>query len=313
MRIFRGVHDLPEFQNGVLTIGTFDGVHTGHQEILRRLKALADEINGESILLTFHPHPRLVIDPEDRSLKLLNTLDEKIRLLQHYGLDNIVIAPFSLEFSHMHADQYVKDFLWGNFHPSKVVIGYNHHFGRNREGNIDLMRKLGRALGFEVVEIEKQIVDHIGVSSTKIRNALNEGDIETATSLLGHHYSMRGTVVKGDSLGKQIGFPTANLLIDNPNKLIPADGVYAVKVQVDGKRYGGMSNIGLRPTFNGKNQRVEVHIFDFDRDIYGMEIAIELIGVIRKEIKFDSKEELAAQLKKDKATSLEMLNQKTGS
>lgn len=307
MRVCKGVDNLPEFRNGILTIGTFDGVHAGHQEIIRRINRIALEINGETIVLTFHPHPRMVLQPDDASLKLLNTPDEKIRLLSHYGIDNLILIPFSKEFSRLSAQQYVEDFLWKKIRPRKIVIGYDHRFGNKREGDINLMRTLADKLRFEVVEIEAQMVENISVSSTKIRNALLTGDLETANSLLGRYYSISGKVVRGDQRGTKFGFPTANISVRDPHKLIPASGVYAVRVVVDGEMYGGMLNIGMRPTFNGQHETIEVHIFDFAQNIYGTQINIEFVGSIRKEIKFKSADELVAQLAKDKETSLKIL------
>ncbi|HXH18816.1 MAG TPA: bifunctional riboflavin kinase/FAD synthetase [Chitinophagales bacterium] len=309
MRVFKGVDNLPEFRNAVLTIGTFDGVHTGHQEIIRRINRLAAEMNGENIILTFHPHPRMVLQPNGKELKLLNTLDEKISLLSKYGVDNLIIAPFTKEFSQITPQAYVEDFLWKKIHPRKVVVGYNHRFGRNRSGDITLLRTMGRRLGFDVEEIEAQTWEHISVSSTKIRNALAAGDLDTANSLLGHYYSVTGKVVRGDQRGKKIGYPTANIAIRDPLKLIPVNGVYAVRVLIDETTYGGMLNIGIRPTFNGKNRTLEVHIFDFGHDIYGNEITVEFVSSIRKEMKFNSADELAKQLALDKKAALKILGQ----
>ncbi len=309
MRVLKGIDNLPEFRNGVLTIGTFDGVHTGHQEIIRRINELSAEINGESIILTFHPHPRMVLQSNGKELKLLNTLEEKISLLSKYGVDNLILAPFSKEFSQSSPQSYVEDFLWGKIRPRKVVVGYNHQFGINRSGDIHLMREMGKRLGFDVEEIEAQTVENISVSSTKIRNALTAGDLETANSLLGHYYSVTGKVVRGDQRGKKIGYPTANISIRDPLKLVPANGVYAVKVIADETIYGGMLNIGLRPTFNGKNRTIEVHIFDFTQEIYGTEIVIEFVAPIRQEMKFKSAGELVKQLSKDKETALKILRE----
>lgn len=308
MRVFQGIENLPVFKNPVFTTGTFDGVHTGHQEIIRRINKLAAERNGENIILTFHPHPRMVLHKDDNDLKLLNTLEEKINLLSKYGVDNLVITPFSKEFSQLSAEKYVEDFIWKKFHPHIVVMGFNHRFGNNRTGDITLMTVMGKKLNFDVIEIEAQVVEDISVSSTKIRNALMHAEISAANSLLGHPYTLTGRVVTGEHLGKKIGFPTANLKIEDQDKLVPANGVYAVHVKVEDRIYGGMLNIGFRPTFNGKKQTIETHIFDFNEDIYGMEVALDLIAQIRKEIKFSSVDELTAQLKNDKATSLKILN-----
>lgn len=309
MRVCKGVDNLPEFRNGVLTIGTFDGVHTGHQEIIRRINALAAEINGENIILTFHPHPRLVLQPSDSEIKLLNTEDEKIRLLSSFGVDNLIIAPFTKEFSQISAQEYIEDFLWKKIRPLKVVVGYDHQFGRNRSGNIALMRAMAKKLGFGVEEIEAQMVKNISVSSTKIRHALMAGDVSTANSLLGYCYSITGKVVRGAQRGKKIGYPTANIAIRDPLKLIPANGVYAVRVTVDDVTYGGMLNIGLRPTFNGTTETIEVHIFDFAQEVYGTEVIVEFVLFIRKEMKFKSAGELSDQLAKDKKMSLKILKE----
>jgi len=308
MRVFRGIENLPEFKNPVFTTGTFDGVHTGHQVIIRRLNQLAANSNGENIILTFHPHPRMVLHKDDSNLKLLNTLEEKTSLLSKYGVDNLVVTPFSKEFSQLTAEQYVEDFIWKKFYPRKVVMGFNHRFGNNRTGDIELMTAMGKKLGFEVEEIEAQMVENISVSSTKIRNALTGGEIETANSLLGHPYTLTGKVVTGEHLGKKLGFPTANLKIEDADKLIPANGVYAVIVKVDETNFGGMLNIGFRPTFNGKKQTIEVHIFDFNEEVYGMNIGVDLVASIRKEMKFNSVDELIHQLKKDKEFSLKILS-----
>ncbi|GIV32963.1 MAG: riboflavin biosynthesis protein [Chitinophagales bacterium] len=307
MRLFRSLDNLPEFRNGVLTIGTFDGVHCGHQEIIRRLNQIAADINGENIIISFHPHPRMVLHRDEQELKLLTTLDEKISLLSRLGIDNLIIIPFSESFSKISAESYVRDFIWGKIRPRVVVIGYNHRFGNNRSGDIHLLRKMSKALGFQVEEIAAQTVENISVSSTKIRKALIQGDIETANILLGRYYSLSGKVIRGAQLGKKLGFPTANIMVKDTTKLIPANGVYAVKTLVDEQIYGGMLNIGFRPTFNGQHQTIEVHIFEFKSEVYGAEITVEFVAPIRQEVKFNSVEELREQLKRDKLTSLKIL------
>lgn len=307
MRVFKDVDNLPVFKNPVFTTGTFDGVHTGHQEIIRRIDKLATDGNGESIILTFHPHPRMVLHKDDADLKMLNTLEEKLYYLSRYGVDNVIVTPFSKEFSQLTAEQYVEDFIWKKFRPRVVVLGFNHRFGNNRTGDIKLMTEEGKRLGFEVQEIEAQMVENLSVSSTKIRNALTGGDVDTANALLGHPYTLTGKVVAGEQLGRKIGFPTANLKIADADKLIPAHGVYAVLVRLHDATYAGMLNIGVRPTFDGKKQTIEVHIFDFNEDIYGMEIGIDLIAAIRKEMKFSSADALVEQLKRDQEVSLRIL------
>lgn len=307
MRVFRNVDGLPDFKNGVLTIGTFDGVHKGHQEIIKRINQLAAENGGESIILTFHPHPRLVVNPNDTSLKLLNTLEEKITLLEHYGVDNLIVAPFSVAFSQLTARQYVEDFLWKNIKPQKVVIGYDHRFGNNREGGLELFLKIGKELGFEVEEIAKQMVDDLAVSSTKVRHALQTGDMVQANTLLGHEYSIRGTVVQGHQMGRQLGYPTANIHINNPNKLVPAQGVYAVRIKLEGQLYPAMLNIGNNPTFENRAASIEAHLFDFDWDIYGQDLDVCFVMRLRDELKFDGIEALVAQMREDEKESRKLL------
>lgn len=292
----------------MLTIGTFDGVHKGHQQIIQRINEQAHSNDGESILLTFHPHPRLVINPNDTSLKLLNTLEEKVLLLDKYGVDNLIINPFSKEFSQLTAEQYVNDFLLDTIKPKTIVIGYDHRFGNNREGDIELLTELANKRGVEVIEISKQTVDDIAVSSTKVRKALQEGHIETATNLLGHHFSVEGVVIHGKKNGKALGYPTANIDLGNPNKLIPAQGVYAVKVQLGDQFYGGMLNIGTNPTFDGADQTIEVHIFDFDRDIYGSRLTVSFVKYLRAEEHFDEVSALILKMQEDEAISRKLLN-----
>jgi riboflavin kinase/FMN adenylyltransferase len=307
MRVFRSVEGLPEFKNGVLTIGTFDGVHLGHQEIIKRINQDAAEKNGESIILTFHPHPRLVVNPNDTGLKLLNTLEEKIALLERFGVDNLIVAPFSIEFSKLTAREYVEDFLWKNVRPKKVVIGYDHRFGNNREGGLELFLEKGKELGFEVEEIAKQMVDDLAVSSTKVRTALEAGDVTQANNLLGYEYSLHGTVVEGHQMGRKLGYPTANIQPNNPNKLIPAKGVYAVRVKLEGQLYPAMMNIGDNPTFEGRKASIEANLFDFDRDIYGMELDVIFVQRLRSELKFDNIDALIKQMADDEKVSRKLL------
>lgn len=307
MRVFRSVEGLPEFKKGVLTIGTFDGVHLGHQEIIKRINQEAAAIGGESIIVTFHPHPRLVVNPNDTSLKLLNTLEEKIALLERFGVDNLIVAPFSIEFSKLTAREYVEDFLWKNVRPKKVVIGYDHRFGNNREGGLELFLEMGKELGFEVEEIAKQMVDDLAVSSTKVRNALQAGDVVQANHLLGYEYSLHGTVVEGHQMGRKLGYPTANIHPNNPNKLIPAKGVYAVRVKLEGQLYPAMMNIGDNPTFEGRKASIEANLFDFDRDIYGMELDVIFVQRLRSELKFDNIDALIKQMADDEKVSRKLL------
>jgi len=309
MRVFKNLSKLPKFKNAIITIGTFDGVHKGHQKLLARLKELAKKHQGESVLITFHPHPRFVINPNDKSLKLLNTLDEKISLLEQYELDNLIVAPFSAEFSQMPALDYIKNFLVKNFTPNTIVIGYDHQFGKNRTGDIDLLKQYQKTYHYTVEQISKETLQDIGISSTKIRNALSKGLIEVANSLLGHPYTLSGFIIKGEQLGRTIGFPTANLQLEVDYKLIPKSGAYAVFVKIENKSYKGMLNIGYRPTVEGQFKTIEVNIFNFNQDIYGEKIELQLIQFIREESKFENIDLLKKQLKSDYTRSNKILDQ----
>ncbi|MDX1939455.1 MAG: bifunctional riboflavin kinase/FAD synthetase, partial [Saprospiraceae bacterium] len=301
MRILKDLNQLPAFQNAVVTIGSFDGVHCGHQRIIEQVNALARAVGGESVVITFHPHPRQVIYPQDDTLKLLTTTEEKIFFLEKYGVDNVVIVTFTVEFSQISADEYIEKFLIEKFHPHSIVIGYDHRFGLNRQGDINYLRWYAKKSNFQVVEIEQQEVDDIAVSSTKIRKALEDGRVSVGRKLLGHHYTLIGTVVHGQKIGASLGFPTANIEIPQNEKLIPPDGIYAVQVTHDGQRYGGMLYIGSRPTLKKYNNRtIEVNIFDFNQTIYGDEIKLELVEFIRYDTKFDDLEALKKQLAEDR-------------
>jgi riboflavin kinase/FMN adenylyltransferase len=309
MRVFKNPDSLPAFNKAVITVGSFDGVHKGHQELIERIHSLAKEINGESVLITFEPHPRAVIHPEDKNVRVLTTLEEKIALLEDEdAIDSLVVVPFTREFSMQTATDYIEHFLVGKFHPAVIVIGYNHSFGHHRDGNIELLRKLSPKFNYRVEEISKQLVDDLEVSSTRIRIALQEGDCQLATHLLGHYYSLQGTVVKGDQIGRTIGYPTANISVGNPYKLIPADGIYAVYIYIKDKRYHGMMSIGNRPTVtNSGIQAIEVNIFDFQQDIYNEVIKVEFVQWLRAQEKFNSLDDLKFQIGKDKEESLRIL------
>ncbi|MFK7771451.1 MAG: bifunctional riboflavin kinase/FAD synthetase [Saprospiraceae bacterium] len=305
MNVYNSLSDLPDFQNAVLTIGSFDGVHAGHQKILERINQLAEENNGESIVITFHPHPRQVIYPNDKSLRLLNSIDEKVALFEKYGVDNVVVVPFTVEFSQQNADEYIQKFLLEKFNPKYIVIGYDHKFGLNRQGDINYLKWYSKEKEFEVIEISRHDIQNIGISSTKIRNFLLEGKVKQANDLLNHNYSMRGTVVRGQGIGKDLGYPTANIQIKNSFKLIPLGGIYAVQVVYRDQRYEGMLYIGDRPTLKEhNNQTIEVNIFDFQKDIYGEKLTIEFIEHIRGDEKFENLDGLKDQLGKDKIASL---------
>jgi riboflavin kinase/FMN adenylyltransferase len=302
MKIHRGLSNLPDFKNTVLTIGTYDGVHFGHQQIIRRIHELARQINGESVMLTFDPHPRLVLNPDDNKLKLISTIDEKEQLLEEYGLDHLVIAEFSKEFASMEAERYIEEILVKNFHPKWIVIGYDHRFGKNRAGDIHLLRALSSTYHYEVEEIPAQTIDEISVSSTKVRNALLKGDIQTANQLLAHPFTIKGKVVHGDKIGSVLGFPTANIEVSNTHKLIPASGVYAVKINTGGRSYKGALSIGYRETvFDNSRLTIEVFILGFEGDLYGAGLDIIFVDYLRPQVKYDTLELLKAQIEKDVA------------
>ena len=282
-----------------LTQGTFDGVHLGHQKILKKLVADAQAANGVSVLLTFFPHPRLVLYPDDNELKMLNTLDEKIHKVERMGLDYLIILPFTKELSRTTAEMFTRDVLVNKLDVSKLIIGYDHRFGKNREGSLEQMRAFSEIYDFEVEEIPAQDVDDSIISSTKIRRALLAGDVKTANASLGESYQLTGTVVRGNQRGRVLGYPTANIDLDANYKLIPSFGVYGVRVTYAGTQYYGMLNIGYNPTFENTERRIEVHIFDFDLEIYQEEITLELDYYVREEHKFSGPEELKQQLKLD--------------
>jgi riboflavin kinase/FMN adenylyltransferase len=307
LKIHNGIENPINVTNAVVTIGTFDGVHIGHQKIIARLKEVATQHGGETVLITLYPHPRMVLFPDDNDLQLLSTQDEKTDLLHKYGIDHLVVIPFSKEFARLTSLEFVRDILVDKIGVKTLVIGYDHHFGRNREGSIEQLRELAPQFHFEVEEIPAQDIDHVNVSSTKIREALLNGEVETAKQYLGHAYSLQGTVVEGNKLGRTIGYPTANIEIGDKHKLIPADGVYAVHVLAGNERFGGMLNIGYRPTVEGKKRTTEVNIFDFERDLYGQQLKIEFEARLRNEQKFNGLDALKEQLAQDKINALAAL------
>ncbi len=308
MKVYTQIEDFKNVKNPVVTTGTFDGVHLGHQKIISRLKDVASEEHGETVLLTFYPHPRMVLFPDDNELKLLNTQLEKIQLLENYGIDHLIIYPFTKEFSRLTSVEFVRNVLVNNIHTKRLVIGYNHHFGRNREGSFDHLKEFGPVYGFDVEEIPAKDIDHIEISSTKIRQALQAGEVKVAATFLGHTYSLSGKVVEGRQLGRTIGYPTANIVIEDNFKLIPADGVYAVNVGIRGEMYQGMLNIGNNPTVLGKGRSIEVNIFDFNQNIYGDDATIYFIERLRDEIKFSGLDALKVALAEDKKNALKILN-----
>jgi len=290
-----------------ITIGTFDGVHIGHRKILERLINDAKKTNLRSTVLTFFPHPRMVLQ-KDTEIRLLNTIQEKIKILEHIGLDYLIIHPFTLEFSRISSTEFVRDILVNELKAKKIIIGYDHRFGRNRNANIQDLFAFGNTFNFEVEEIAAQEIDDVSVSSTKIRNALIDGDIKTANEYLGYNYMLTGDVKKGKGLGRQLSFPTANLFIAEKYKLIPKNGVYVVKSILNGKLFYGMMNIGFNPTVDGSTKSIEIHFFDFNSDLYGQNIQVDIIERIRDEHKFKSLEELKTQLLKDKETSISIIS-----
>lgn len=293
----------------VLTQGTFDGVHFGHQQILRQVVKQAREVNGQSVLLTFYPHPRLVLYPKDNELKLLTDLDEKIELIEHLGIDHMIVLPFTKELSRLTPRLFVENILLDQIGMTKMIIGYDHRFGRNREGSLKDMRNLGKNKGFEVQEISAQDVDDCIVSSTTIRNALLSGEVQEAANLLGRNYSLSGIVVHGDKRGARIGYPTINVQPHSEYKLVPANGVYAVKLHYDEEEYGGMLNIGDNPTFTDKKWSIEAHIFGFGKNIYNQRVELSFIERMRDEVKFSDVEDLIKQMKADEVHARKILKE----
>ncbi|MBC8045168.1 MAG: bifunctional riboflavin kinase/FAD synthetase [Fimbriimonadaceae bacterium] len=301
MQVFKDLNTIKQFQNSVITIGTFDGVHIGHREIIHKIISAAKDIHGESVIVTFYPHPRQIIEPT-KPIFNLNTLNEKLELLQTLGVDNVIVVPFSREFSEMEAEDYAENFLIKKFNPKIIVFGYDHKFGRDRKGDIHLLKSIASKYKIQVEEISAQTINNLKISSTKIRSFLSEGKVDEANALLGYHYTLSGLVIKGDQIGRTLGFPTANMHFDDSTKLIPADGVYVVKVflkNIEGDLYGLLS-IGNRPTFNKTEKRIEVYILNFDKTIYGEEIKIEFLHFIRPDKKFNSAYELILAMNTDK-------------
>ena len=306
MKVYKDLSALPKFEKAVITTGSFDGVHSGHLQIIEQLKKEAAKIGGTPVLITFYPHPKQVIIMKEKALHILNTPAEKYNLLAENGIENIVVVNFDDAFSNLTAEQYVADFLVKYFSPAAIVVGYDHRFGKNREGNFDLLKSLETKHNFEIKEIPELVLTNITISSTKIREAMLAGEIEKAALFLKYDYFFSGLVVLGKQLGRTIGYPTANLEIEDIHKLIPANGVYAVDVKLGSRRLKGMMNIGFRPTVDGKMRTIEVNIFDFDEDIYGEELTVTLKNNLRLEQKFDGLDALKVQLKKDEIRAREV-------
>ena len=326
MQVHRDIDNLPLFNNAVVTIGTFDGVHVGHRQIINKLKVEAIKVNGESVIITFHPHPRKVISSAILGVRLINTLEEKIEVLSGLGVDHLVIVPFTDAFANQTAEEYIRDFLYEKFHPDTVIIGYDHRFGRERLGDYKLLEKTAPQFGFKIKEISKHILEEIAISSTNIREAVLHNDIAMANKLLGYTFFFEGEVIHGNKLGRQLGYPTANLKVQDPEKIIPGDGIYAVYVSIkrgiqneeavmdevnsfpfEDLQYKGMMSIGFRPTVDGKHRVIEVNVFDFNKDIYGKTMRVYVKKFLRAEVKFNTLEELVKQSDQDKIDSLQAL------
>lgn len=299
MKVHWGLDHIPPIRGAVLTVGTFDGVHAGHRRILERIRQSARDTHGESVILTFHPHPRTVLGGSP--VPLLQTPDEKIQTLEALGIDHLIIVPFTAAFAAIPAADYVRDVLINPIHPQRIIIGYDHQFGKNREGNYNLLKLLREQYGFELEEITAEEINDCAISSTQIRKALNRGDVSSAALLLGRPYSISGVVVHGEQRGRLLGFPTANLQVSHTDKLIPANGVYVVETLCDGMMFRGMMNIGHQPTFHAvQTQKLEVHLIDQALDLYGKNLSIRFLARLRDEHKFASRDELVSQLEKDK-------------
>ena len=307
MKVYHNIDEFKRLNNAVVTIGTFDGVHVGHQKIISGIKELAKSSEGETVLLTFFPHPRMILHPEDESIKMINTINEKAELLEQAGIDHLIITPFSRDFSNQSAEEYIRDVLVNQIGTKKIVIGYDHRFGKDRQGGLEDLQRLGPVYGFDVVEIPEQDINDVAISSTRIRTALLNGEIELANTFLGYPFFITGTVIRGDQIGRQIGYPTANIVIQERYKLIPSDGIFAVKVIIADEIYKGMAYIGTRPTINGLTRNIEVNIFDFDQDIYNQQIRMEFHNYVRGDVKFSALEGLKIQLAQDKVDVLALL------
>jgi riboflavin kinase / FMN adenylyltransferase len=307
MQVHTDIEKLPEFKNAVITIGTFDGVHLGHQKIIDALIKETCKIGGESVIITFHPHPKKIVQPH-YSLQLINTLEEKVSLLKKKNIDHLVIVPFTKDFAELTAEAYIEEFLIRKFHPHTIIIGYDHHFGKERKGNLLLLEQQQKKWNYHLIEIPKHILNEIGISSTKIRNSILNSDIKKANDLLGYAYFFSGKVIEGDKIGRKIGYPTANLEYTNDDKIHLGEGVYAVEVEGDDFRKNGMLSIGTRPTLNDSSTRTEVNIFDFDRDIYGSELKVIVHEYLREQIKYNNLEDLTKQLHLDKEEAIKKLS-----
>ena len=304
MKVHTNIQELPVFRNAVITIGTFDGVHTGHQQIIKQLKEEAIAVDGETIIITFHPHPRKVVSSVITGVRLINTLAERIELLARAGVDHLVVVAFTDFFANQSADEYIRDFLVARFQPHSIITGFDHHFGKERAGNFKLLQERSVQYNYQLKEIPEHLLDAIKVSSTQIREHILHNNIEEANRLLGYDFFFEGEVVHGDKIGRTIGYPTANLKNADEEKITPGDGIYAVYASVNDNMYKGMMSIGFRPTVNGKKRVTEVNLFDFDKEIYKQVIRVYVKKYLRSEVKFDGLHALKEQLHKDKSDSV---------
>ena len=312
MKVYNHIDEFKQIKNAVVTIGAFDGVHIGHQKIISRLQEVAHQKGGETVILTFFPHPRMILHPDDLNIKLISTMDEKAERLANLGIDHLIITPFTRDFSNLSPQEYIREILVKKIGTTQIIIGYDHRFGKDRSGGLKELQHYSSELGYQVEEIPEQDIDEVAISSTTIRNAILSGDIKTAENFLGYPFHLTGKVIKGDQIGRKIGFPTANLFIEESYKLIPSDGIYAVRVDFKNgegnlKRANGMAYIGHRPTINGMSRNIEVNIFDFTEDIYGQTIRLNFLEYMRDDQKFNSLEELKEQLSLDEVKARNLL------
>lgn len=309
MQVHTALNQLPAFKKAIITIGTFDGVHNGHKQVLHALKSTAQSVGGESVLITFDPHPRKVVSSAILGIRLLNTLEEKKKLLEKEGIDHLVIVPFTEKFANLSATEYIEEFLVAHFNPHTIIMGHDHQFGRNRQGNYALLASKAEQFGYLLKEIPKQVVEDITISSTKIREHLSRAAIASANQLLGYPFFFSGRVVHGNKIGRTLGYPTANLKIEDPEKIVPGNGIYAVYARPEGSDhlFKGMMSIGFRPTVDGKSRVIEVNIFEFDREIYDELLEVHMVAYLREEKKYESLQGLIEQLGKDKQNSLQVL------
>lgn len=328
MKIYHHINDFKKLSHAVVTIGTFDGVHLGHQKIISKLVEEAKENKGEAVILTFFPHPRMILNPGDDQLKMINTMNEKAMLLEKLGVDHLIITPFTRDFSNQRAEEYIKTILIDQIGMKEMVIGYDHRFGKDRSGGLNELQHFGKIYHYHIDEIPEQDIHELAISSTRIRKALAKGDVDDANELMGHPFTLSGKVIKGDQIGRTLGYPTANLFIEESYKIIPFDGIYAVEIEIQeirnknqelhnpfypenkkakgkNQKYHGMAYIGHRPTINGMSQNIEVNIFDFSEDIYHQTIKMNFLHFIRHDVKFEGLEKLTEQLGRDKESTLQ--------